>query len=63
MAKAAIRKLKSGAWIQIARYIVPGIKNLPVAAKKLIEEEDCEMVMALGMPEAAEQDKICAHER
>jgi riboflavin synthase len=44
------------------RIIVPGINDLPVAAKKLIAEEDCDMVMALGMPGAAEMDKICAHE-
>jgi riboflavin synthase len=62
MAKAAIRELKAGASVQIARYTVPGVKDLPVAAKKLIEEEDCEMVMALGMPGAAEMDKMCAHE-
>lgn len=30
--------------------------------KKLIEEEGCDIVMALGMPGAKEQDKICAHE-
>jgi hypothetical protein len=42
MAKAAIRELKAGASVQIARYTVPGINDLPVAAKKLIEEEDCE---------------------
>ncbi len=62
MAKAAIQELKAGASVQIARYTVPGIKDLPVAAKKLIEEEDCDIVMALGMPGAAEMDKMCAHE-
>lgn len=41
---------------------VPGIKDLPVASKKLIEEENCEIVMALGMPGPMEKDKICAHE-
>ena len=62
MAKTAIRELKEGASVQIARYTVPGVKDLPVAAKKLIEEEDCDIVMALGMPGAAEKDKMCAHE-
>jgi riboflavin synthase len=33
-----------------------------MAAKKLIEEECCDLVMALGMPGAAEMDKICTHE-
>jgi len=62
MAKTAIRELKEGASVQIARYTVPGVKDLPVAAKKLIEEEDCDIVMALGMPGATEKDKMCAHE-
>jgi riboflavin synthase len=37
---------------------VPGIKELPIAAKKLIED----IVIALGIPRATEIDKICAHE-
>jgi riboflavin synthase len=62
MAKAAIRTLKDEASLEIVRYTVPGIKDLPVAAKKLIEEHSCEIVMALGMPGMAEKDKTCAHE-
>lgn len=62
MARAAIRELKEGASVQIARYTVPGVKDLPVAAKKLIDEQGCDIVMALGMPGPAEKDKICAHE-
>jgi riboflavin synthase len=62
MAKAAIKELKVGAAVQIARYTVPGVKDLPVAAKKLIEEQGCDIVMALGMPGPEEIDKICAHE-
>jgi riboflavin synthase len=62
MARAAIRELKQEASVEIARYTVPGIKDLPVAAKILLEMEGCDMVMALGMPGAAEIDKICAHE-
>lgn len=62
MAKDAIRELKEGASVQIARYTVPGVKDLPVAAKKLIEEEDCDIVIALGMPGADPKDKMCAHE-
>jgi len=48
--------------ITFIRRTVPGIKDLPVASKKLIEEEGCEMVMALGMPGGEEKDKVCAHE-
>lgn len=62
MAKVAIRELKNGASVQISRYTVPGVKDLPVAAKKLIDEGECDIVMALGMPGAAEKDKTCAHE-
>jgi len=62
MAKAAINALKREASMEIVRYTVPGIKDLPIAAKKLLEELGCELVMALGMPGAAEKDKMCAHE-
>jgi riboflavin synthase len=62
MAKAAIRAFKAAASAEIVRYTVPGIKDLPVAAKKLLEEEGCDAVMALGMPGPAEKDKMCAHE-
>ena len=48
--------------ITYIRRTVPGVKDLPVASKKLIEEEDCELVMAFGMPGPEEIDKICAHE-
>ncbi len=46
----------------IQRYTVPGIKDLPVASKKLIEESGCDIVMALGMPGSKPIDKQCAHE-
>ncbi len=62
MARIAIRELREGASVQIARYTVPGVKDLPVAAKRLIEQDDCDIVMALGMPGAAEKDRMCAHE-
>jgi riboflavin synthase len=62
MAKSAISTIKKEASAEIVRYTVPGIKDLPVAAKKLLEEHKCDIVMALGMPGAAAQDKMCAHE-
>ncbi len=63
MGSAAVDELKSlGTGMRIIRRTVPGIKDLPVAAKKLLEEDGCEMVMALGMPGGAEKDKVCAHE-
>jgi len=48
--------------IRVVRYTVPGVKDLPVACKKLIEEQGCEYVMALGMPGPKPIDKTCAHE-
>jgi riboflavin synthase len=63
MGKAAIDELgKTGTGFRIVRYTVPGIKDLPVACKKLIEEQNCDIVMALGMPGPMEKDKMCAHE-
>ncbi len=62
MARAAISAIKKEVSVEIVRYTVPGIKDLPVAAKKLLEEKGCDIVMALGMPGAAEKDKVCAHE-
>lgn len=63
MASHAIDEIKQHVGnIKFIRRTVPGIKDLPVASKKLIEEERCEIVMALGMPGGEEKDKICAHE-
>ncbi len=63
MGAAAIDELKKNASdLQIIRRTVPGVKDLPVTSKKLIEEEGCEIVMALGMPGPMEKDKMCAHE-
>jgi len=63
MGSAAVAQLKaSGTGFRIVRRTVPGIKDLPVAAKKLIIEEKCDIVMALGMPGAEPIDKVCAHE-
>ena len=53
---------KTGAGFRIVRHTVPGIKDLPVACKKLLEEEACDIVIALGMPGAQQMDKMCAHE-
>ena len=50
MGKFAINELRKHASISIERTTVPGIKDLPVACKKLIEERGCDIVMALGMP-------------
>ena len=54
-----LRKLSS---TTVERVTVPGIKDLPVACKKLIDERGCGIVMALGMPGGQEKDRMCAHE-
>ena len=59
----AIDELRNtGTGFKVERYTVPGVKDLPVAAKKLLEERGCDLVIALGMPGAQEIDKVCAHE-
>ena len=62
MAKFAIDVIKKNSDAQIARYTVPGFKDLPVACKKLIEEDKCDIVIAFGMAGKAPIDKQCAHE-
>ncbi len=62
MARIAIREIKNQVSVGIVRRTVPGVKDLPAAAKKLIEEEKCDLVMAFGMPGKEEIDKVCAHE-
>jgi riboflavin synthase len=63
MGAVAIDELKKlGTGFKIERYTVPGVKDLPVACKKLFSERQCDLVMALGMPGGQEIDKVCAHE-
>jgi len=59
---AADELKRNGTGFKLYRSTVPGVKDLPVAAKKLIEEDGCDIVIALGMPGRAEIDKVCAHE-
>ncbi len=59
-AEDELRRMGTG--FKIIRRTVPGVKDLPVAAKKLIEEENCDIVIALGMPGGKPIDKQCAHE-
>lgn len=63
MGAIAIDELKKlGTGFKVERYTVPGVKDLPVACKKLFSERQCDLVMALGMPGRQEIDKVCAHE-
>ncbi len=56
----AIRKEAPDAKIELVT--VPGIKDLPVACKKLLEEKKCDIALALGMPGREPIDSQCAHE-
>ncbi len=49
------------AGIKLERYTAPGVKDLPVACKRLLEN-GCDICMALGMPGSMPIDKMCAHE-
>jgi len=62
MAEYAVRALKSrGTGFKVLRATVPGIKDLPVACRRLFLE-GADLCLALGMPGKAEYDKTCAHE-
>jgi len=63
MGGMAIEELKNtGTGFKVERRTVPGVKDLPVACKKLFEEAGCDIVVALGMPGRDPIDKVCAHE-
>ena len=51
-----------GVRFDLTRRTVPGFKDLAVAAKRMIQLDGCEIVVALGMPGAADLDRACAHE-
>lgn len=46
----------------VERYTVPGIKDLPVACKRLLLDDQCDIVVALGMVGKEKIDKQCSHE-
>ncbi|BDC36293.1 MAG: riboflavin synthase [Candidatus Methanoliparum thermophilum] len=62
MARSAINEINKYVSVKIERYTVPGVKDLPIAAKKLLSEKNCDLVIALGMPGPKPIDKQCAHE-
>ncbi|MDG6225286.1 MAG: riboflavin synthase [Candidatus Thermoplasmatota archaeon] len=62
MGSIAVSELRSlGPNLKVIRRTVPGIKDLPVECKLLLEE-GCDIVIALGMPGKEALDKVCAHE-
>ncbi len=62
MAEFAVGIIKKNSNAKIARYTVPGFKDLPVACKRLIEQDKCDIVIAFGMAGKKPIDKQCAHE-
>lgn len=63
MAGLSVKTIReSGERVEIVRTTVPGIKDLPVACKKLVEEKKCDIVLAFGMAGKAEIDEACSHE-
>lgn len=62
MAEFALEILKKNPDADMIRYTVPGIKDLPVACKKLFEEDHCDIIIALGMAGPMPIDKQCSHE-
>ena len=51
-----------GKKFELVRATVPGIKDLAVACKRLIERENCSIALAFGMPGRAPLDRLSAHE-
>lgn len=46
---------------KVSRYTVPGMKDLPVAAKRLLND-GCDIVLAFGWVGKEPVDEQCAHE-
>jgi riboflavin synthase len=66
MGTVAVQELEScpgyGERFGVVRRTVPGFKDLAVECKRLVENEGCRILVALGMPGRAEIDQVCAHE-
>lgn len=60
MASAAKEELQQLCSVGFKHKTVPGIKDLPVGAKKLLNNKNCDIVMAFGMPGPEDIDKQCA---
>ena len=61
MGRVALGVFEEHGGFEIVRYTVPGVKDLPAAAKRLFDQ-GCEAVLAIGMPGPLPIDKECAHE-
>jgi riboflavin synthase len=62
MGSIAIKTLREHARdADIKRLVVPGVKDLPAAARRFYDE-GCDLVIACGMVGAEDIDKVCGHE-
>jgi riboflavin synthase len=66
MGAEAVDQLKQcpgfGSAFEVVHRTVPGFKDLAVECKRIVEDEGCRIVVALGMPGKADIDQVCAHE-
>lgn len=63
MGDAAEDELRSlGGDLDVVRRTVPGVKDLAVECKLLVEKHGCDVVVACGMVGRAPVDKTCGHE-
>jgi len=56
-----LAKAAKGNELRVERVVVPGVKDLPAAARRLFDTGS-EIVIACGMVGAEEIDKVCGHE-
>lgn len=61
MAKYAVEELNKYGDVGIKRVTVPGMKDLAVACKKLLDS-DCDICLAIAMVGPHKLDETCAHE-
>lgn len=62
MGAIALDTLADNGRHSVIRRTVPGVKDLPLAAKLLLVRDQCDIVLACGMPGPEEIDRECAHE-
>lgn len=62
MGGIAVDELKRYPEVTYVRRTVPGIKDLAVECKRLLELEKCDILLALGMVGSMPIDEQCAHE-
>jgi riboflavin synthase len=63
MAREVLDEIKAHPWpVEVARVTVPGMKDLPVACKKLLQEQRCDLALALAWVGSEPLDEQCAHE-